>query len=642
MATQPSIRPATVVFGRGVVPEAKKGVATGARHGVASARATSQPIAIGSGSSDLARLSATGPRVRLQRLNSRDDEGGDLLQPPDAVASTLQLGAQFVLSHLNPLDSSVSPPKQGMPSPFPSVQSSARGNKLSSLPAKSLSASTLELRGPLGGTRQPAGGQYPFEEGDEAMLAARALAALPLKASDSPPALSVESSVLANGGVGDGRASASSLKSTPTAAPAAKPRLSFALMIAGAILESSCHRLTVSQIYDWMKLRYPYFAAAGVGTGWKNSVRHNLSLNKYFMKLPREEGEAADGPEAGGAKGSLLWTIRPEFRDSLVAAIERHTNNTPVPPPPTATAGQGGGSHGDAKQVPRRASLVAQATSSSELHASKSRRSTKPLPPTSARRALELRELVTTDTLAGATTLLAMNRSPQAEQQPPASASFRLRQIVRKATALPAVKARQRLSQPQSSSATTTKPLAAILPRGAAGTRRASGGCQPRQRGHNLDWVVHGQGPLRAQSKGSESDVAHHADDTPSSPTLSQVPRKRTNSGTRVFTFSSAPTAKSSDAGVADAESQFAASFGPQRSPAQTTPETKGGLVDAAASPPHARRRLDSLREPIPRPGFGTMDDDGEDVDMATADVPMDTTDDLVAGAALLSLASAH
>lgn len=94
-----------------------------------------------------------------------------------------------------------------------------------------------------------------------------------------------------------------------------KPSMSFACLIAMAILDSDAKRLTVSEVYEWMKRAYPYFSSPAAGTGWKNSVRHNLSLNKHFVKQNRDD----DQP---GGKGSF-WRIRPESMAAMEAAIRK-------------------------------------------------------------------------------------------------------------------------------------------------------------------------------------------------------------------------------------------------------------------------------------------------------------------------------
>ncbi|EEC05224.1 forkhead domain-containing protein, putative [Ixodes scapularis] len=61
-----------------------------------------------------------------------------------------------------------------------------------------------------------------------------------------------------------------------------KPPYSFSCLIFMAIEESAGKALPVKDIYAWILGHFPYFESAP--TGWKNSVRHNLSLNKCFRK----------------------------------------------------------------------------------------------------------------------------------------------------------------------------------------------------------------------------------------------------------------------------------------------------------------------------------------------------------------------
>ncbi|XP_053955804.1 forkhead box protein biniou [Anastrepha ludens] len=79
-----------------------------------------------------------------------------------------------------------------------------------------------------------------------------------------------------------------------------KPALSYINMIAMAIKESPTGKLTLSEIYSFLQKRFEFFRGSYVG--WKNSVRHNLSLNECFKKLPK--GMSVGKPGKGN-----YWTI---------------------------------------------------------------------------------------------------------------------------------------------------------------------------------------------------------------------------------------------------------------------------------------------------------------------------------------------
>ena len=64
-----------------------------------------------------------------------------------------------------------------------------------------------------------------------------------------------------------------------------KPAQSYIGLIATAILESKEKRLLLGDIYKWVLKNYPYFKSRG--SGWRNSIRHNLSLNDCFIKAGR-------------------------------------------------------------------------------------------------------------------------------------------------------------------------------------------------------------------------------------------------------------------------------------------------------------------------------------------------------------------
>ncbi|VDP71768.1 unnamed protein product [Echinostoma caproni] len=66
-----------------------------------------------------------------------------------------------------------------------------------------------------------------------------------------------------------------------------KPPFSYIALIAMAIQASPSKRCTLSEIYQYLYTQFAFFR--GQYTGWKNSVRHNLSLNEVFIKLPKGE-----------------------------------------------------------------------------------------------------------------------------------------------------------------------------------------------------------------------------------------------------------------------------------------------------------------------------------------------------------------
>lgn len=71
--------------------------------------------------------------------------------------------------------------------------------------------------------------------------------------------------------------------------PNCKPPYSFSCLIFMAIEDAPSKRLPVKDIYNWILEHFPYFANAP--TGWKNSVRHNLSLNKCFKKVDKDRSQ---------------------------------------------------------------------------------------------------------------------------------------------------------------------------------------------------------------------------------------------------------------------------------------------------------------------------------------------------------------
>ncbi|XP_047431861.1 forkhead box protein M1 isoform X2 [Mugil cephalus] len=83
-----------------------------------------------------------------------------------------------------------------------------------------------------------------------------------------------------------------------------RPPYSYMAMIQFAINSRKNRRMTLKEIYTWIEDHFPYYRDVAK-PGWKNSIRHNLSLHDMFIRETSPDGKVS------------FWTIRPEANRCL-------------------------------------------------------------------------------------------------------------------------------------------------------------------------------------------------------------------------------------------------------------------------------------------------------------------------------------
>ncbi|KAG5449552.1 Forkhead box protein K1 [Clonorchis sinensis] len=119
-----------------------------------------------------------------------------------------------------------------------------------------------------------------------------------------------------------------------------KPPYSYAQLIIQAIASSPKQRLTLSGIYTYIGTKFPYYKLDE--KGWQNSIRHNLSLNRYFIRVPRSGTERGKGafwqldPVCGPRLINQAFKQRRQFEGTFGIRQPRGaTENEPNTVPPS-------------------------------------------------------------------------------------------------------------------------------------------------------------------------------------------------------------------------------------------------------------------------------------------------------------------
>ncbi|KJZ78967.1 hypothetical protein HIM_01740 [Hirsutella minnesotensis 3608] len=117
----------------------------------------------------------------------------------------------------------------------------------------------------------------------------------------------------------------------------AKPPHSYAQLIGMAILRSPLRRLTLAQIYKWISDNYSFYNPNDAG--WQNSIRHNLSLHKNFIKIERPKDDPGKGNYWGIEPGTEFQFLKEKpTRKSAPTAENIPVMSTRLEPSGPATA----------------------------------------------------------------------------------------------------------------------------------------------------------------------------------------------------------------------------------------------------------------------------------------------------------------
>ncbi|XP_055506059.1 forkhead box protein M1 isoform X2 [Leucoraja erinacea] len=106
-----------------------------------------------------------------------------------------------------------------------------------------------------------------------------------------------------------------------------RPPYSYMAMIQFAINSTQSKRMTLKEIYTWIEDHFPYFKHVAK-PGWKNSIRHNLSLHDMFIRQTSHNGKISH------------WTIRAEANRFLTLdqVVKQQKRSSSIEAPKSSVA----------------------------------------------------------------------------------------------------------------------------------------------------------------------------------------------------------------------------------------------------------------------------------------------------------------
>ncbi|KAJ1021871.1 hypothetical protein NDA16_003633 [Ustilago loliicola] len=113
-----------------------------------------------------------------------------------------------------------------------------------------------------------------------------------------------------------------------------RPPYSYSSMITQAIASSSEGRMTLREIYTWISSNFSgYPMSRPDSQGWQNTVRHNLSLGKIFIKKARTAQDIYDSCSSGNLSQSQAargkggwWTLHPVVLAQIRSGQRTHND----------------------------------------------------------------------------------------------------------------------------------------------------------------------------------------------------------------------------------------------------------------------------------------------------------------------------